>query len=131
MMPSPSWNSYMDFEILTGKTLTKCERDGRYENDAIRFETTDGDTYVLTHVQDCCESVGIEDIDGNFEDMIGSPILYAEVSTGDDPAPSESAYDDEFGSWTFYRIQTAKGFMMIRWFGSSEYYSTAVNFYKE
>ena len=111
---------------LVGKTLVKCENTGD-----IRFETTDGEVFVLTHHQDCCENVQIDDVCGDLNDLVGSPLIQAEeVSNYDGPEPGERGYDSSY-TWTFYRFATAKGFVTIRWFGTSNgYYSESVSFDK-
>lgn len=106
---------------LLGKTLTKVERVG---DDQIRFHAADGCEFLMDHHQDCCESVYIEDICGDLEDLIGNPVLVAEEVSQDDPNP-----DDGCGMWTFYKVATVKGWVDIRWYGSSNgYYSVAVDF---
>jgi hypothetical protein len=76
----------------------------------------------MEHSQDCCESVYIENIDGDLDDLIGNPILHAEASTKDDPEAGE------VGMWTFYKIATVKGWVDIRWYGSSNgYYGIGVD----
>lgn len=114
---------------LVGKTLTKIERDG---NDALFFHCHTGEVYKMYHDQDCCEIVEIEDICGDLDDLIGAqiliaredsyrPLTQAEIDRGD-------RADDSY-TWTFYRFATAKGFVDIRWFGTSNgYYSESVDF---
>ena len=51
-----------EFNMLLGKTLTKVS--GKVGGDRITFETSDGEHYVLKHMQDCCEEVLVEDICG-------------------------------------------------------------------
>lgn len=126
-----SWyNNVVDFGVLKGKVLTKIEG-GKYD-DSMIFHTEDGEVYNMFHSQDCCESVTIDDICGDLDDLIGSPILGAEEScSNENPEGVEvSEYQDSF-TWTFYRIHTAKGFVTIRWYGESNgYYSESVDFVK-
>lgn len=116
----------MTISELLGKTLTKCQIVAG--DDVARFYTDDGSVYELYHDQDCCESVSIEDVCGDPNDLVGSPLTMAEESTNDDPAKSQ--YDESW-TWTFYRLATVKGYVTIRWYGSSNgYYSESVNFRK-
>ena len=96
------------------------------ENDIIKFITDDSEVYFMTHFQDCCEDVCIDDINGDFKDLLNTPILVAEERTNGD----ETEYGSE--TWTFYELRTIKGSVNIRWYGSSNgYYSESVNVYKE
>lgn len=113
------------------------------DTDEILFEDVDGVSYKLYHEQDCCESVEVEDVVGDIEDLIGSPILLAEeISNGwDSPESSrimhaliehepKDGYDESF-TWTYYKIATIKGHVDIRWYGASNgYYSESVSFIK-
>lgn len=116
-------NTYLGVEELLGKTLAKIAQNG---DDELYFTTTDGTTYKMFHFQDCCESVYIEDIIGDLDDLIGSPLLMAEEVT-------ERGEDEyyESSTWTFYKFATLKGYVTIRWFGESNgYYSESVDFVK-
>lgn len=117
----------VQFSDLVGKTLEAIS--GTVGDDSMEFQCTDGTHYKLYHYQDCCESVSIEDICGELSDLIGSPILVAEESTsGDNPEGVTVGYQDSF-TWTFYKLDTAKGGVTIRWYGSSNgYYSERVDF---
>jgi hypothetical protein len=90
----------------------------------------------MEHRQDCCESVSIEDICGDLQDLIGSEIVDAYESTNEDAKPAGyispvSDYTDDSETWTFYRIATAKGTVTIRWYGTSNgYYSVGVDFFR-
>jgi hypothetical protein len=120
----------MTIDELIGKTLTQVS--GEVGGEAIRFTTDDGAVYEMSHCQDCCESVQIEDICGDLQDLMGTPIVSAEASTsGENPTGVKLPdYQDSF-TWTFYRISTAKGLVVIRWYGESNgYYSEDVQFEK-
>ena len=69
--------------------MTKVEhvKAGPGENDEIVFTVDDGSQYRLYHNQDCCESVTVEDIIGNLDDLVGAPILMAEEVTYDNQNP--------------------------------------------
>ena len=121
------WNN-VDFGVLVGKTLSGVTRQG----ESIRFVVDEHESYIMHHDQDCCESVVIDDICGYLGDLIGSPILQAEESSNRDHPKSEFGYPDESCTWTFYRIATIKGQVVIRWYGASNgYYSEGVDFEKE
>ena len=120
----------MDFKEIIGKTFTKIE--GYKGANEIHFYADDGSEYLMHHDQGCCESVDVEDICGDLDDLIGSPILHAEESTSKNTSPPEvtipEEYPDSF-TWTFYRISTIKGSVVIRWYGSSNgYYGEGVDF---
>lgn len=112
------WNNYgASIDELEGKVVTKIEQ----EHDEVRFYTADGETYVMYHEQDCCESVTVEEIIGDLDDLIDSPILMAEEVTED------RSHDYYSQTWTFYKFATLKGYVTIRWLGESNgYYSESV-----
>jgi hypothetical protein len=86
------------------------------------------DRYVFSHHQDCCESVYIESIVGDIEDLVNTPILIAEESSGDTPADHVFEYEPESYTWTFYKFATFKGYVDIRWLGTSNgYYGEGVD----
>lgn len=118
----------MDHSItmLKGVTLERIEnRNG----DELMFYAADGTSYCMWHSQDCCESVRIEEIVGNLDDLIGSPILEAEESSGSNDGTHPNARESY--TWTFYKLGTIKGHVNIRWLGESNgYYSEGVNFAK-
>src|SRR4051812_6668391 len=105
-------------EDLLGKTLVSASQG----DDSLLLETQDGQRYSMYHSQDCCESVYIESIVGDLTDLIGNPLLQAEeVSGADEPALHD--YEESY-TWTFYKLGTIKGGVVIRWYGSSNgYYS--------
>ena len=116
---------YLNVDLLVGQTMKSVTREERYGNDEIVFETEGGEKFRLFHEQDCCESVRIEDISGDLEDLVGSPITIAEESSN---SGGKVEYDDS-STWTFYRFATAKSFVTVRWLGTSNgYYSESVSF---
>ena len=120
---------YVDFSSLLGKVMK--EVDVSYNN--IKFVTVDGEVYNMYHCQDCCESVSVESVVGDVQDLIGVPLLVAEESSsGENPEGAEvSEYQDSF-TWTFYKLATIKGYVDIRWYGESNgYYSESVSLRKE
>ncbi|MDF5995600.1 hypothetical protein P4200_17160 [Pseudomonas aeruginosa] len=57
-------------------------------SDSVDFECEDGSLFRMYHQQDCCESVSINDIEGDTSDLVGQPLVVAEdVSSEDFPAP--------------------------------------------
>lgn len=115
----------MNINELVGKTLTNVIVGSDMES--ITFESACGKQYQMSHRQDCCETVRIEDLCGDVTDLVGSPILQAEESMSSDPQPGQQEY--ESFTWTFYRITTMKGQVVIRWLGTSNgYYSETVDF---
>ena len=119
----------MNFEEMVGITLAKIE--GGEGGEEIRFTSTDGRVFRQHHYQDCCESVEVDEIHGDLDDLIGSPILLAEEAIYDnEPSPDGKTpeYPDSY-SWTFYKMATAKGHVTIKWLGESNgYYSETVYF---
>ena len=114
------------FSDLLGKTLINIEN----KNDELFFTTNEGEIFKAFHIRDCCESVMIEDIEGDLNDLIGSPILQAEEVTNSKDTFGKIESPESF-TWTFYKLATIKGYVTIRWLGESNgYYSESVDFYK-
>lgn len=122
---------YCDISVLKGKVLESIEQAGN----EIVFTTLDGERYRMCHEQDCCESVYIESIVGDLEDLLLEPILRAEennnlfdmIKNADKETDSDESY-----TWTFYKLATRKGYVDIRWYGTSNgYYSEDVSIVKE
>lgn len=94
-------------------------------DDNLVFVRDDGKVFRFTHFQSCCESVSIEDICGDLSDLIGNPLRIAEEC---ESQPMEKT-NSESETWTFYKFSTIRGFVTVRWYGTSNgYYSESVDF---
>lgn len=114
------------FPTLLGRTLRAVKLDNDTWASEIKFVTDTGTVFRMDHDQDCCETVSVDEIHGDLDDLIGSPITMAEVADDYFGKPSEYA---ESYTWSFYKLATAKGYVTIRWLGESNgYYSERVGF---
>ena len=117
MIKADKWGSF-DMADLVGEIFTKIDTS---EENEIIFQTKDNQCIKMYHEQDCCESVYIEDICGDLDDLLDTPI------TMFDARENQSSTDDGTMTWTFYHIGTNKGSVVLRWIGESNgYYSESV-----
>ena len=112
--------SVRTFDELLGRTVSHIEQS---DHELILYLSRIN--YVrFYHHQECCEDVYIEDVCGDINDLVGSPLLVAEEVT-DYTGP---ATEDESWTWTYYRFATQRGSVSVRWYGSSNgYYSESVD----
>lgn len=111
---------YTVFEDLLGVTLKAINNN---DSNYLEFILEDGRSWDMYHDQDCCESVWLADIVGDLQDLVGAPLLMAEVVS------EYSSCSEGEQCWTFYKFATIKGYVTLRWYGSSNgYYSIAVTF---
>jgi hypothetical protein len=112
---------------MLGKTFVQVTGSvGGYE---MLFETATGERFMFAHQQDCCESVDINDIVGDLQDLCGEPLLVAEEVKGA-TEPDEEHYESY--TYTFYKFATRKGYVDVRWLGESNgYYSESVDLFVE
>lgn len=108
----------IDFNELVGKTLTKVEISP--DRDEANFYCNDGTRYKMYHTQGVCETVVINDISGNIEDLLESPILNA-IKRVD----VRKQIVDEYNNFLliFFKLVTAKGQVVIRWYSEADGYS--------
>jgi len=128
----------MRFENLKGQTLSNISiiKNDEKEYDSVIFEVLNSNVkYKLFHFPDCCELVTLEDICGDIEDLIGTPILLAEevINSDDDGLDrldrKEGTHINDSWTWSFYKLSTIKGSVTLRWYGTSNgYYSETVDF---
>lgn len=112
------------FDNLVGLTFTSITPiEAGIE--VINFTTSTGRTFTMYHDQDCCELVRVHDIEGDPSDLLDTPIFTASQES------NEVAIDEVHDShtWTFYRLGTIKGTVVLRWLGESNgYYAESVTF---
>lgn len=104
--------------VIKGRTIEEIIKDEEH----LAFKLDTDEVFILHHVQECCEYVSIEQIDGDLDDLIGAPLLMAEEII--------DGREHGWGSitWTFYKFATCKGYVTVRWKGESNgYYSESVD----
>ncbi len=117
----------VSIEDMLGETFTKITKDKK--DGSLKFYTKNGIRYKMYHERDCCETVWLDDINGDLDDLIGSPIVKAESPSSKDWRAKDE-YDESF-TWTFYHLATIKGYVVLRWYGTSTgYYSESVQIIK-
>ncbi|MCT7065233.1 hypothetical protein [Salmonella enterica] len=81
-----------------------------------------GHVFTFFHEQGCCESVWIEDITGDLDDLTDSVITEAEVVT------ETRDTDEGRQTWSFFKFGTRRGCVTVRWCGESNgFYSESVS----
>jgi len=114
-------------ELMKGKTFVQVT--GSVGSGEMLFVTAEGEQFLFSHYQDCCESVDINDIVGDLQDLVGEPLLIAEEVSGV-TEPDEEHYESY--TYTFYKFATRKGYVDVRWLGESNgYYSESVDLFVE
>ena len=83
-------NTQKGMAQMLGKTFVRVT--GSVDSDEMLFETADGERFMFAHEQDCCETVRINDIVGDLEDLVGTPLLVAEEVKGA-TEPDEEHYE--------------------------------------
>jgi hypothetical protein len=115
---------YPEFVDLKGKRLTAVT----LADDIVRFVCEDGKAYHLQPIPTCSESVDLVDVNGDLADLVGE-VLGAEESSNSEDPPQAEEWTPESYTWTFYRIWTIKGSVVLRWYGTSNgYYCEAPQF---
>jgi hypothetical protein len=110
----------MDISNLIGTTIQSIHGLAN-GSESVTFVTDKG-VLRLYHSQNCCESVRVEDYNGDVSDLIGGIVSVAEERYN-----QEGERGDYRTRWTFYTIRTHKGDLDIRWLGQDNgYYSVSV-----
>ena len=125
----------MEIKEFKGKTIIDIKKVYEYEDEddkptKLIFTMNNGEKYKMYHRQDCCELVWLEDIVGNLDDLIGKPLVMAEEETNENKEGALDDWDDSY-TWTYYKFATIKGYVTLRWYGTSNgYYSEDVDIEK-
>jgi len=110
----------MKLSDLVGKKILAIEGDCETELTIV----TEKYKFTFSHRQQCCEDVHIEDICGDWNDLIGEVCTMAECETNDEDVPNSCGHR----LWTFYKFGSVKGIVTVRWSGESNgYYSVEVD----
>lgn len=101
-------------------------RDVEQGDDELIFKMTNDIWVTFYHCQDCCEDVNIDDVNGDWEDLIGQILIVAEERDSSNE-PQQSEFDESY-TWTFYAFRSLKGSVDVKWYGTSNgYYSEEVS----
>lgn len=107
---------FLNVDVLVGETINKIEglKEGSEE---VFVHTLSGKVYKFYHEQDCCEDVRLCDFEIGADDLKGALI------TSSEEVESEGE-DSNWGTstWTFYKLETTKGELWMRWLGESNGY---------
>lgn len=110
-------------ESVKGEVLTHIDVDE--SSDRIMLTTASGKTILIHHDQECCESVRIEDTQGNWHDLIGKVIVEATHDVCNENPPPNA---DDAWARTTLTFRTDDSTVISRWIGESNgYYSIDVN----
>ena len=122
------WNNRVELSELQGKTIKDITGLDQ-GSDAVKITTECGKEYLFYHEQDCCESVNLEDFEVSADSLVGGLIVSAEEVTSHDDEDKKPYEYSESWTWTFYKIETNKGGLWMRWLGESNgYYGEGVDF---
>lgn len=115
-----------DIHDLNGEFIINVTIDNLPDSDNyVEFQLQSGIICRLQHRQDCCESVYLDDICGDINDLRG--LVVSARCTYNDRVDTVDG-DKE---WTFYTVRTNNGGdCTFRFIGESNgYYSTSVDFF--
>jgi hypothetical protein len=111
---------------MVGQTIQSVSGE-RYDEEFV-VRTTSGLVFTFLHEQDCCESVYLEEIIGDIDDLVGHTVVMAEEASNNEFVSGTSCSQSDSYTWTFYRIATERGLVVLRFYGESNgYYGESVN----
>lgn len=93
----------IDFSTFNGLTF-KSILISDFRNE-LTFSTVCDRKFIMKHDQSCCESVYLEDIIGDLQDLILHEILFAEAVTSNKSVSGKENLEDKSFTWTSYKLQ--------------------------
>lgn len=117
-----------DLSILEGLIIKSIEGLEK-ESQEVIIHTKYGKAFKFYHDQDCCEEVYLSDFEADHDTFAGAKVISVEEVSRDGADDPNCAIYCESYTWTFYKIETDKGGLWMRWLGQSNgYYSEAMSF---
>jgi len=114
-----------DISVLKGKIIKRIW----WNESSMNFLANDGSQYAMLGDTDgnLSYEVFISNIDGELTDLYDVPIELAEMAQSNDGPTHERCQG--YHTWTFYKLATIRGYVTIRWYGTSNgHYSEEVDF---
>ena len=106
---------------IIGKTVKSVT--GEIGSGDLTLKFTDGTIAYFYHSQDCCEDVSIDDIVGDTISMVGQKLLKASIKVSENCGNTpKHSYEDDSYTWTFLTLATIKGYVDVKFYGSSNGY---------
>lgn len=94
-------------------------------SDTMKITFTNG-MYVIFKYPDVFSNVDIDDVNGDVETLIGQRLLKLDVRMSNEMDNNNEP--DYSKLWTFYTFATVKGYVDVKWYGSSNgWYSVCVD----
>ena len=110
------------FELVKGKTIVEVVGLKKQE-ESVTLKLDDNSELEFYHEYSCCEDFWLEDFEFSGKDIVGAKILNVLLVS-----EKQEVTDNGSMTWTFYKIQTDKGELFMRWCGESDgYYSEDVD----
>ena len=110
------------FELVKGKTIVEVVGLKKQE-ESVTLKLDDNSELEFYHEYCCCEDFWLEDFEFSGKGIVGAKILNVLLVS-----EKQEVTDSGSMTWTFYKIQTDKGELFMRWCGESDgYYSEEVD----
>ena len=110
------------FELVKGKTIVEVVGLKKQEESVV-LKLDDNSELEFYHEYSCCEDFWLEYFEFSGKDIVGAKILDVLLVS-----EKQEVTDNGSMTWTFYKIQTDKGELFMRWCGESNgYYSEDVD----